>query len=707
MKWHPGRPALAERRGKSSGCRRRVCVWFALACSPALAQEQIEVTATRLPEPVSTVPADVTIISAAELQARHVTTLAGALALVPGVEAPPGGDAGPASAVPSIWGLHEFDAFLLVVDGVPWGGAFNPAIPTLDLANVQRIEVLKGSAPVIYGATAFVGIIQVIHNAAGSAPDAATLGVGNHGSWRGQAAVNLPSPSGFTQSLTLDGEHVGFDDPRESITDGHALYRATAELGPGTLRLDGYLGFVRTVPNSPVVRIGDALNSLTPLDANYNPADARIDENKYQLVLGYTLPTRLGDWQSTASYAYSDIRDIRGFLRPTLIDDGSQNADSQNQTRQILDSYFDTHLATHPVANLDIAIGADLLYGLARQGSINGAYYVPLNGRVAAPPTTALHIDEINSVYDSRRFVGQYIQADWHPLAWLDIVAGARLNETYEDRNSRHVDGFDTANDLALIGNRATAKPTETLGASLRLWHDGTDQAVLYGDVRESFKPAAIDFGPDYTPDILQPERAFSAEAGLKGSLANTRLIWDVETFRLDFKNLVVQTQDAAGNPLQQNAGGERLQGAEADLTLHPLRDLAIRAMGSYHDARFTQYIATESGANVNAAGRQLPLSPEWLAAIGLLYTPARGFQATAAANYIGRRYLDIANSAPTPSYITLDASFGYRFDRSEITLSATNLTDQRPPVTASEFGDSSFYLLPGRTVFLDVGVPI
>ncbi len=44
---------------------------------------------------------------------------------------------------PALWGLREFDAFLLVVDGVPWGGAFNPALTTLDLTNVERIDVLR------------------------------------------------------------------------------------------------------------------------------------------------------------------------------------------------------------------------------------------------------------------------------------------------------------------------------------------------------------------------------------------------------------------------------------------------------------------------------------------------------------------------------------------------------------------------------------
>ena len=76
---------------------------------------------------------------------------------------------GPSSSVPSFWGLHEFDAFLLVVDGVPWGGAFNPAISTLDINDVDRIEVLKGSAPVMYGATSFVGVVQILHYPAGQA----------------------------------------------------------------------------------------------------------------------------------------------------------------------------------------------------------------------------------------------------------------------------------------------------------------------------------------------------------------------------------------------------------------------------------------------------------------------------------------------------------------------------------------------------------
>jgi outer membrane receptor protein involved in Fe transport len=667
----------------------------------------VEITATRIPELASMVPADISIISGEELRTRHATDLRSALALIPGVEAPSGGDTGPAGAVPSIWGLHEFDAFLLVVDGVPWGGAFNPAIPTLNLNNVERIEVLKGAAPVIYGATAFVGVIHVIHYPAGAAPGVATLGAGTHGSVRGALTINLPPIGDLDQSLSVDAERLGYAANREEIINGHAQYRARMALGPGELRSDIDLSVVHQVPTSPVVREGSMLTMLTPINANYNPADAKINENRYHAVVGYSLPIRFGTWDSTASIAYSDITDIRGFLRPDLIDDGSQNADSQNQHRHIFDIYADTHVTSHLADALDMVAGVDLLYGSARQRSVNGAYYVPLDGLTLAPASTSLHVDEINRIFDQRAFFGQYVQMDWNPLPILHITMGARMNETNETLKSAHLDGFDPTANLAATSSRSVVRPTGTLGASLSLLPKVPEAVVLYADLRNSFKPAAIDFGPDYTLNVLQPESAWIYEVGLKGRFAGGRVEYGLEIFQEDFRNLVVATTDASGNPILQNAGGQRLRGVEGELVFRPLHDLSLHLTGALHDARFTQYIATEGGANVNAAGKLLPLSPQFQCSAGFIYAPQNGLTVTAVINYIGRRYLDLANTAPTSAYVTLDASVGYRYGRYLLTLSGTNLSDQRPPVTASEFGDSSFYRLPGRTVFLDLRVDL
>jgi outer membrane receptor protein involved in Fe transport len=76
----------------------------------------------------------------------------------------------------------------------------------------------------------------------------------------------------------------------------------------------------------------------------------------------------------------------------------------------------------------------------------------------------------------------------------------------------------------------------------------------------------------------------------------------------------------------------------------------------------------------------------------------------TLIARYAGRRYLDEENTAPVGGYTTLDANLGYAWHRYRMTLEGSNLTNRRPPVTSSEFGSQSFYLLPARMLWLRVG---
>src|SRR6267142_843545 len=166
-------------------------------------QERIEVTATRIPEDPEKVPAAIEVFTGDELTDWGARDLRSALALAVGVEIAPGGDAGPASAVPALWGLTEFDAFLLVVDVVPWGGAFNPSLTSLSLTDVERIEVLRGPAPVMYGATSFVGIIQVVHKDAAATGRELIVRGGSFGSGGVTFATPVPLSGNWTSRLAV------------------------------------------------------------------------------------------------------------------------------------------------------------------------------------------------------------------------------------------------------------------------------------------------------------------------------------------------------------------------------------------------------------------------------------------------------------------------------------------------------------------------
>ena len=455
---------------------------------------------------------------------------------------------------------------------------------------------------------------------------------------------------------------------------------------------------MKSAPTSPVELEGTSLTALTPLDANYNPTDAKIDENHYHLVLVYSHPTPLGVWDTTASLAYSHINDIRGFLRPDLI-----NADSQNQGRDIDDDYFDSHVTTLFGSRISLTWGADLLYGRGTQASFNGAYSPSLRGATPLPATTALHVDEINGLYDQRVFTGEYVQADWKIASRWDFNGGVRLNETYEHKNSTHIDGFDASLNTYDSLTRNVVRLSGAAGLSYRAWDSGANEAVVFADYRNTFKPAAIDFGPDNTPAILQPETASSYEVGLKGQLLNGNLDYQSGLFLETFSNLVVATTDAAGNNLLQNAGGETLKGAEAEAQWHLSSSLSLSASAAWHDARFTHYVAAEGGANINVSGNQLTLSPHILTALGVIYSPPTGLFGSATLNYVGRSYLDLANTAVTGGYASLDASLGYRWTRYSVALNASNISNNRVPVTQSEFGDQSYYLSNPRTIFVDV----
>jgi len=177
----------------------------------------VEVTTTRLPEDPQDVPSAVEVFNGDELRNRGYHDLRSALSFATGVEVAPGGDAGPASAVPDFWGLKELDAFLLVVDGVPWGGSFNPALTTLDLNDIERIEVVRGPAPVTYGATSFVGVIHVVHKDTAAKDKSLTVRGGSYGTFGFNFAAPIPLSGKWSSRLSVDAQREGSEMTAQTI----------------------------------------------------------------------------------------------------------------------------------------------------------------------------------------------------------------------------------------------------------------------------------------------------------------------------------------------------------------------------------------------------------------------------------------------------------------------------------------------------------
>jgi iron complex outermembrane receptor protein len=449
------------------------------------------------------------------------------------------------------------------------------------------------------------------------------------------------------------------------------------------------------------------LSPRFPLDANINPTDARGDQNRIQFNAGLDHDLGFGNWVTTFSVDHSDSHNTRGFLREDFVADGvTHNADGFRQKVELTDAYFDTFLAMHPAASVTWTVGFDWLYGNGKQNSDNFEYAVLPNGS-NAPDSHSLETDESTQLKDRRSFAGLYTQVDWKPAERWDIVAGLRFNHTQEhsagEEIDRHADPDTPPNTSS--DERSKSKPSGVLGASYMLWSDSGSQVTAFADYRNTYKPAAIDFGPEAEGEILKPETADSWEAGLKGHLADGRFDWELSYFHMNFANLVIP-EDIGGLPGLANGGKERFKGAEIEADYRLTPDLRVRATYAYHDARYTdREVLLDDGTTVNYAGNRLEVSPQDLAALGLIYSSLQGFEGSIVWNYVGRRFLDQENETPVGSYTTVDAAVGYRFERWELRLDAYNLSNRRDPVAISELGDGQAYRLPGRSAIVSARI--
>lgn len=670
---------------------------FAHAAEPEVLDE-VQVTSSKIPLSLRDGTASVSVVDADDLRVRGARDLRSALSLVSGVDIAPGGDGGPASSVPALRGLREFDAFLLLVDGVPVGGAFVPALSTLSLAGVERIEVLKGAAPVSYGATSFVGVINVIHYAAGEGPREFEVGVGNRNGTRFALHLPISSEGVLRQSLTLDIERQDLIADRADWGRSHLLYRTAANIAGGDFTADLEIAKLRQSPGSPVVREGPVLTSRVSHDANHNPSDARLDETRSQLSLAYSRETGLGRWETRLAATHAKAEIVRGLLREDFATDGvTINADGYRQHRNTDDLYFDTHLTTEFSEQTTLVWGADYLYGDGHQRSENFEYAVRGDG--ANPPSSRSRpVDELTWLGDLRGFTGVYADLLLKPTDAWRVEAGVRYNDTRETRRAFAAPSTGTTSREV----RNESRWSGALGTSYRLWGTGEDYLTAFGGYRRTFKPAVVDFGPEAEAEILKPETATTWELGLRGGMLDGQLDWELSVFRMDFENLVV-TQDIGGSPGLINAGAERFDGAELEVDWRPMQNVEVSGTYAWHDARFGDYVQLFGTTPTQLRDKVLEMSPQHVASLGVTYAAVDGLHGYVTGAFVGSRYLNKRNTALADGYTTVDAGIGYRFKYWDLSLDATNLTDRRDPVAESELGDAQYYLLPPRTAWLSL----
>ena len=557
----------------------------AFADDPVTPTQEIVVTATRIPTPVVDIPAGVTVIDRQTIDERGYTTLTDALSAVPGVRvSQSGGPGGNASVF--VRGTDS-NHVLVLRDGMPLNdasdssGAFNFGVDTL--ADVERIEVIRGPMAALYGSGAIGGVINLISRQGHEQGLHFTGDLAGGYPKQIQGYVNASGiAGGLDYSATFESQSErGYDTTpqRESIytgvPDGFRAMVGTINLGYTPIDGTRFSVFLRA---RQALFGFNALGDPTFDDSNSTGQDdellGRIGVASKLFNGTYETSVYLGRLQGDRQYTET--------LNP--LDPNQASNDSRYHSYRT-DLQWNNTVHLGDLMNAPMLSATDLTFGYEHTADninvkvISSSGGFPFNqGARAAMTDNATYAGLQSTLLQRLTLTGQ-VRQDW------------------VDNNSPF---------------------TWRLGAVLNVPELDTRFKAAYGTAFRA--PSLFDrFGVDSFGYIgnpnLKPESAQGWEAGFTTTLdafARSDFVSFTATyFNEQIQNLIVAQLVPVDTAV--NIGSAHIQGVETELTLHPAGWLLLDATYTFTDAQNAD------------AGSRLLRRPQNTASFDATITPIAG----------------------------------------------------------------------------------
>mgnify|MGYP000896341225 FL=1 len=631
-------------------------------------EEDVSVPATRLDQPRRETPSSVLEVDGELLRQRGINDFAGAMATVPGVS--PSLRYGGFDHL-TIRGFGGED-FLILSDGFrdERGPTVGGEVPVGPMVGLDRIEVLKGPASLLYGPSALGGVINVIRETPQAEPTHEFgAGVGTYGDRRAWLGVGGPASERLGERLLVrfdlrssiagsfrgqEDEHVGATGAASfRVRRGHDLdARATWSKSryatdAGLPTLDGAVPDAidpATRYNSPYDHLRyDNLELSTSYTAHLTPAlvvRERVMWNRFR-----------EDYLST-EYIGLDPE------APTSLSRGFFRFDHQGDValNQLELSWKGRALVQH-----DLVAGYDLSWMHMRSPSafgdattVDAVDFVETQGRPMLPFTSVATRDQLMH--------GLFL-ADVMAIGKWRAVGGGRV-DIYGVRRVR--DALDPG--TGLVTEPGTPFEQTVVAPSFRAGVVYLASAALapYASFTTSVRPVA----PSRVPEgftSFEPETGRQLELGARLAL-DPRFSLHAAAFHITKRNMLVS------RPMMvyEQAGRARSLGAELELEGRFSR-VSFDAGYALVNAAYTTYTT----ADEDLAGRRLPDVPRHtLTGWGSWNGPA-GLELGLGGRYAGRAFADRANTTPLPAYLVVDGAASIERGAWTLSLVGKNLLDR------------------------------
>jgi iron complex outermembrane receptor protein len=558
--------------------------------------DEIVVTARRRAENLQNVPDSIIAIGQGEIRALNAKSLVDLNRVTPNAHISDNGQVtirGIASNTRNI----GFEAGAAVyIDGVYQG---RPAGNNQDLADVERVEVLRGPQGTLYGKNTTAGAISLVTVRPGDTFTGRVEGqYGERNDRRLSGYVAGPLIQGLL-GFKLSGYAHATDGYERNITNGDRYGdvdvmggRAELRLTPGDwdLALRGDYTRDNSVPYVAKAVAGFAAPFAPGIKniAQDAPSRSHLSSGGASFTAertfepGYTV-TSISAWRT------QDIRQT-GDDDYSPLDIWSH--DFHDESKQLSE---ELRLSSPTGRRLRYIVG---LYAYSQDLKSNRPGFP---GRDFGLQGT---LDDISSV--DTRSIALFSSVDYDLTSALTANLGLRF--THEHKSL----------DFVQVGLPAVGFPnllihdafTNTdLSPTASLTYKISPDLTVYGKVSRGFKSGG--WNPDITttPDIgFGAEKVTNFETGLRSELFDRRLKLNVTAYYMKWRDMQVQQflGTFVGNVVT-NAGEATIRGAELDLTAKPASWLSITAGGALNDTRFDKF---DSGKGVSYAGQQFLYTP-------------------------------------------------------------------------------------------------
>ncbi|MBO9618780.1 MAG: TonB-dependent receptor [Niabella sp.] len=571
-----------------------------------------------------------------------------------------------------------------------------------EMSALESVEILKGSAAILYGNVAPGAVINMITKKpkfyyGGEV----SLRVGSYDLYK--PSIDIFGPISKTVAFRLNGTYEKANSYRDNVHSERYYFNPSFlfKLGKKTeLLVQGdYLHHdftpdfgIGTMSTSSSVYGGKAIPNVSRSAFFGTPWQySKTQQATASAELKHSFNEH---WQFNTSVNYQNYqRDYFSIERVQLNSDGkyrrplgkTNNKEDYYAAQANLNGNFTTGSLEHK-----LLIGADAEKYVQNNytADINGKIYDSIN--IFDPTLYTRRADIPAAQWATRAHVpierfGAYVQDLVKLSEKFKLLAGVRWS--YQQADATKTDSL--LKNTAAVGKIQIDK---AFSPRVGLLYQPTTTTTVFASYANSFSPNT---GTDIYNNAIKPSIIDQFELGVKNDLLEGRLSANLTLYRIVNNNLAqMALTDANGNPnsnsnIKELSGQTTSDGVEIDIRTQPVSGLDIMTGYSYNNMRYTK-TSGKSGSYVE--GQRLVNSPAHTANMTAFYTVQRGavqgLKLGAGVYYTGDRNAGWNNTYTNNNgtvtdrlfavkgFVTVDFTAGYTYKKWSLLAKLANLTN-------------------------------